>query len=204
VYDAVATDVAFPLSPPLIRQLTSQLLVALGENPSRPGLIDTPRRVAESMAFLTSGYQKTAEQALGDALFDDPADDLVSVSGIEFYSLCEHHLLPFFGTVHIGYVPAGKIVGLSKLPRVVEVFARRLQVQERLTRQIAEALQTLLQPAGVGVVVEAQHLSMMMRGVQKQRSTTTTRCLLGTLRDDDRLRAEFLGGVHQSREHPSR
>jgi GTP cyclohydrolase I len=168
------------------------LLAEIGENPQREGLLDTPKRVRKSLAFLTQGYQQDPRAVLGGAIFEEAYDEMVVVKDIEFYSLCEHHLLPFFGTAHIAYIPNGRIVGLSKLPRLVEIFARRLQVQERLTTQIAETLQDLLQPVGVAVVIEASHLCMMMRGIQKQNSTTVTSCLLGRFRDDEKTRAEFL------------
>jgi GTP cyclohydrolase IA len=168
------------------------LLAALGEEPGRPGLLDTPRRVRESLAFLTEGYEQDPREVLGTAIFAEQYDEMVLVKDIELYSLCEHHLLPFFGKAHIAYIPNGRIVGLSKLPRLVDVFSRRLQVQERLTTQIAEALQELVQPRGVGVVIEASHLCMMMRGVQKQNSQTVTSCLLGCFKDDPQTRSEFL------------
>lgn len=175
-----------------LQQLTRMTLQNLGEDPERDGLLDTPRRVQESLQFLTNGYDVDPADVVGDALFDDTYDEMVLVRDIELYSLCEHHMLPFFGKAHIAYLPRGKVVGLSKLARLVDVFARRLQVQERLTRQIAESIQTLLDPAGVGVVIEASHLCMMMRGVQKQNSSTVTSCLLGDFRDDQRTRTEFL------------
>lgn len=181
--------------PTPVRALGRQLLAYLGEDPDRPGLRDTPRRFAESMAFLTSGYRLTPREALGDGIFEDPADEMVVVRDVELYSMCEHHLLPFYGVAHVGYLPSGKIVGLSKLPRLIDVYARRLQVQERLTREIAVALRDLVAPRGVGVVVEARHMCMMMRGVQKQLSSTTTRCLLGAFRDDERVRREFLSAI---------
>jgi len=168
------------------------VLIGVGEDPERDGLLDTPARVRKSMAVLTEGYRTDPNDVVGDALFEVEYDDMVLVRDIELYSLCEHHLLPFFGRAHIAYIPRGRVVGLSKIPRLVDVFARRLQVQERLTREIAECIQELLDPVGVGVVIEASHLCMMMRGVEKQQSTTRTRTLLGQLRDDDRARAEFL------------
>jgi GTP cyclohydrolase IA len=175
-----------------LQQLTRMMLQTLGEDPERDGLLDTPRRVQESLQFLTNGYDVNPADVVGDALFDDTYDEMVLVRDIELYSLCEHHMLPFFGKAHIAYLPRGKVVGLSKLARLVDVFARRLQVQERLTRQIAESIQTLLDPSGVGVVIQASHLCMMMRGVQKQNSSTVTSCLLGDFRDDQRTRTEFL------------
>jgi GTP cyclohydrolase IA len=179
-----------------LQQLARLTLAALGEDPDRAGLADTPRRVQESLQFLTDGYKVDPVDVLGDALFEETYDEMVLVRDIELYSLCEHHMLPFFGKAHIAYLPSGKVVGLSKLARLVDIFARRLQVQERLTRQIAEAIQTLLDPAGVGVVIQASHLCMMMRGVQKQNSSTVTSCLLGCFRDDQRTRSEFLELVH--------
>jgi len=164
----------------------------VGEDPTRVGLRETPRRVADSMTFLTEGYHLNPRDIVGDALFEVEFDDIVVVRDIEFYSLCEHHLLPFFGRVHIGYMPNGRIIGLSKLPRLVDVFARRLQVQERLTREIADCVQELLTPTALGVVVDASHLCMMMRGVQKQQGTTITRHLIGAFHDDVDKRSEFL------------
>jgi GTP cyclohydrolase IA len=169
-----------------------QMLVALGEDPARDGLLRTPERVEKSMAFLTSGYSLTVEDAIGEGVFDEGHHNMVLVKDIEMYSLCEHHLLPFYGKVHIAYIPNGRIVGLSKLPRVVDVFARRLQVQERLTEQIATALMEVLRPEGVGVVVEAAHLCMMMRGVEKQNSKTVTSAMKGVFMDDLGTREEFL------------
>src|SRR5215212_2023748 len=176
----------------LVESTTRDLLIGVGEDPTRDGLVDTPARVRKSMEALTAGYRLDPRDVVGDALFDVEYDEMVLVRDIEVYSLCEHHLLPFFGKAHIGYLPRGRVVGLSKLPRLIDVFARRLQVQERLTREIAECIQEILEPSGVGVVIEASHLCMMMRGVQKQHSTTRTSTLLGQLRDDDRSRAEFL------------
>jgi GTP cyclohydrolase I len=174
-------------------------LELLGEDPERDGLVKTPSRVAAALRFLTSGYALSADQVIGDAVFDEPHEGMVLVRDIEFYSLCEHHLLPFFGKVHVAYIPDGRIVGLSKLPRVVEVYARRLQVQERLTEQIAGALERVLRPAGVGVVVEAVHLCMMMRGVEKQNSSTVTSAVRGSFRDCPMTRDEFLRLAHERR-----
>ena len=171
--------------------VTKQLHL-IGEDPSREGLLKTPERVAKAMAWLTRGYGLTARGVVGDALFEEDHENMVMVRDIELYSMCEHHMLPFFGKAHIAYIPNGKIVGLSKLPRVVEVFARRLQVQERLGEQIANALDEVLQPKGVGVVIEAVHLCMMMRGVEKQGSRTITSSLRGAFRDDAKTRSEFL------------
>ena len=171
-------------------------LELLGEDPAREGLLRTPKRVAKSLTWLTRGYRQDAWSAVGEGVFAEAHDHMVMVRDIELYSLCEHHLLPFFGKAHIAYIPAGKILGLSKLPRLVEVFARRLQVQERLTGQIAEAVDEVLKPRGVGVVIEAMHLCMMMRGVEKQNSKTITSALLGSFRDDAKTRDEFLRLAH--------
>ncbi len=175
--------------------LIRQLLENLGEDPGREGLLRTPERVARSFAELTQGRTQSVQQAVGQGLFHEDCSEMVLVKDIEFYSLCEHHMLPFFGRVHVAYIPDGKILGLSKIPRIVDVFARRLQVQERMTVQIAEAIQEVVAPKGVGVVADASHLCMMMRGVQKQNSSTMTSCLLGTFRSDFRTRGEFLGLV---------
>ncbi|HXV85089.1 MAG TPA: GTP cyclohydrolase I FolE [Gemmatimonadales bacterium] len=172
------------------------LLEQLGEDPGREGLRRTPARVAEAFRWLTRGYQQRIEEVVGRALFDATHDSMVLVRNIELYSLCEHHLLPFFGKAHVAYLPAGRIVGLSKLPRLVDMFARRLQVQERLTDQIADALMEVLRPQGVGVVIEASHLCMMMRGVEKQHSAAVTSALRGQFRDDARTRNEFLRLVY--------
>ena len=175
-----------------MQELVAELLRRLGEDPTRPGLRNTPQRVEKSLQWLTRGYHADPRDAIGDAIFEEDHHHMVLVKDIDMYSLCEHHMLPFFGKVHIAYIPNGRIVGLSKLPRLVEVFARRLQVQERLTAQIADALQELLQPAGVGVVCEAYHLCMMMRGVEKQNSKTITSAMQGVFLDDLRTREEFL------------
>lgn len=172
-------------------------LALLGENPDREGLLQTPARVAKSLKFLTKGYHEEPESIVNGAIFETQSDEMVIVKGIEFYSLCEHHLLPFFGKCHIGYLPDGKIIGLSKLARLVEVFARRLQVQERMTTEIANALAELIPNKGVGVVVEAQHLCMKMRGVQKQNGSAITSALLGSVRNDPRTRLEFLTLIRQ-------
>jgi GTP cyclohydrolase I len=173
-------------------ELVREQLRRLGEDPDRDGLLKTPERVEKSLRWLTRGSQSTVQEAIGDALFDEGHHNMVIVKDIEMYSLCEHHLLPFFGKVHIAYIPNGRIVGLSKLPRVVDVFARRLQVQERMTEQIATALMDVLAPKGVGVVIEAAHLCMMMRGVEKQNSRTLTSAMKGTFLHDLRTREEFL------------
>jgi GTP cyclohydrolase I len=176
--------------------LVRRQLELLGEDPARDGLLKTPERVAKSLTWLTRGYALSVHDAIGDALFEVDSENMVMVRDIELYSLCEHHMLPFFGKAHIAYLPNGKVVGLSKLARVVEVFARRLQVQERLTEEIADALEQVLQPRGVGVVIEAAHLCMMMRGVQKQNSKTVTSAVRGIFRDDHKTRDEFLRLTH--------
>ena len=173
-------------------ELVAEIITRLGDDPEREGLSRTPQRVKKSLEFLTSGYRTDIDNVINGALFEESHKNMVLVKQIEVYSLCEHHLLPFFGKVHIGYVPNGKIVGLSKMARIVEVFARRLQVQERLTEQIAQAVWDLREPVGVGVVIEAQHLCMMMRGVQKQNSKTVTSAMRGTYLDDSMTRTEFL------------
>ncbi|HEX6749481.1 MAG TPA: GTP cyclohydrolase I FolE [Longimicrobium sp.] len=178
------------------RELVRRQLLALGEDPDRDGLRRTPERVEKAMRWLTRGYDMSVDDVIRGAVFDENHHNMVIVKDIEMYSLCEHHLLPFFGKVHIAYIPNGHIVGLSKLPRVVEVFARRLQVQERMTEQIAHAIQEVLEPAGVGVVVEAVHLCMMMRGVEKQNSKTITSAMKGVFLEDMRTRDEFLRLVH--------
>jgi GTP cyclohydrolase I len=172
--------------------LIREQLRRLGEDPGREGLLKTPERVEKSLRWLTRGQGLSVQDAIGDALFEEDHHNMVLVKDIEMYSLCEHHLLPFFGKVHIAYIPNGRIVGLSKLPRVVEIFARRLQVQERMTEQIATALMEVLQPQGVGVIVEAAHLCMMMRGVEKQNSRTLTSAMKGVFLEDLRTREEFL------------
>ncbi len=175
-----------------MQELVRKMLSELGENPDREGLLDTPKRVDKSLRFLTEGYEMDPKVIIEKALFDAEESEMVIVKDIELYSLCEHHMLPFFGKCHIAYIPNGKIVGLSKLPRVVDVFSRRLQVQERLTSQIANAISEYLNPLGVGVIVEASHFCMMMRGVQKQNSRTITSCMLGEFRESSKTRNEFL------------
>jgi GTP cyclohydrolase IA len=181
-----------------MESLVRHQLLLLGEDPSREGLRDTPERVKASLEFLTRGYRMTVDDVFGDATFSEAYKDMIVVKDIEMYSLCEHHLLPFFGRVHIGYIPRGKLIGLSKMPRLVELFSRRLQVQERMTRQIAECLQRHLEPIGVGVVVEAAHLCMQMRGVEKQNSRAITSSVLGIFQSDPRTRAEFMGLVRSN------
>jgi GTP cyclohydrolase I len=175
------------------------LLEHLGENPDREGLLETPRRVAESLRYLTEGYAANPASIVGDAIFAlDGYDDMVVVKDIAFFSLCEHHLLPFFGRAHIGYVPDGRLVGLSKLPRLIDAYSHRLQLQERMTREIAEAINAVVTPRGVGVVLEGRHLCVEMRGVEKENSQTVTSCMLGVFRSDPRTRAEFLSHIQQS------
>ena len=179
--------------------LVRRQLDLLGEDPDREGLVKTPSRVAKAMAWLTRGYELNASDVIGDALFEEGADGMVMVRDIELYSMCEHHMLPFFGKAHIAYIPDGRVVGLSKLARVVDVFARRLQVQERMTEQIAQALADVLKPKGVGVVVECAHMCMAMRGVEKQNSKTITSALIGNFRSDAKTREEFLRLAHSPR-----
>jgi GTP cyclohydrolase I len=173
-------------------ELTRELLVRLGEDPEREGLLRTPERFAKALQYLTKGYQDDPKKVLNDALFTVNYDEMVIVKDVEMFSLCEHHVLPFYGKVHVAYVPNGKVIGLSKIPRLIDVFARRLQVQERLTTQIAETIMDTIQPQGVGVVVEARHLCMMMRGVEKQHSAAVTSSMLGLFRDCQETRSEFL------------
>ena len=175
-----------------MQELIRRMLLELGEDPEREGLLDTPRRVDQALRFLTRGYQQDIKEVLNNALFTVEYDEMVIVRDIEMYSLCEHHLLPFFGRCHVGYLPRNQVIGLSKIPRIVDVLARRLQVQERLTQQIAETIRDAINPRGVAVIVEAQHLCMMMRGVQKRNSTMITSAMLGKFREDQRSRVEFL------------
>ncbi len=194
------TQVTHPDRPPPHLQpfadKVRDMLAALGEDPGREGLFKTPERVESSLRFLTQGYQMSVADAIGDAVFAETHQSMIMVRDIELYSLCEHHLLPFFGRVHVAYIPDGKILGLSKVARVVDVFARRLQVQERLTDQIADAIMDVLKPTGVGVVIEAAHFCMMMRGVEKQNSRAVTSALRGIFRDDSKTRVEFLRLAH--------
>jgi GTP cyclohydrolase I len=175
-----------------MQEIIRQLLAELGEDPSREGLLDTPKRVGKALAFLTSGYAADVDATLNNALFSVDYNEMVIVRDIDFYSLCEHHLLPFFGKCHVAYIPQGRVLGLSKIPRLVDIFARRLQIQERLTSQIAETLREKVDPLGVAVVMEATHLCMAMRGVEKQNSVATTSTMLGVFREDARTRMEFL------------
>src|SRR5207302_4092570 len=191
----MATPKPKPRDP--IPELVEALLVELGEDPDRQGLKATPDRVSRALRELTSGYGMKPEDVIADAIFEQDYDEMVLVKDIPFYSLCEHHVLPFFGAVHVGYLPKGRVIGLSKIPRLVTMFAHRLQLQERMTKQIAEALSGALEPRGVGVVVEARHLCMEMRGVKKSGGQLITSCMLGTFRRDARTRAEFLDLVRR-------
>ena len=175
-----------------MQDIIRQLLAGLGEDPSREGLLETPKRVEKSLKFLTGGYAADVDEVLNNALFSVDYNEMVIVKDIDFYSLCEHHLLPFFGRCHVAYIPQGRVLGLSKIPRLVEIYSRRLQVQERLTSQIAETLRDKVRPLGVAVVMEASHLCMLMRGVEKQNSVAVTSAMLGVFRDDARTRMEFL------------
>ena len=189
---------ARPESSAGMESLVRRQLELIGEDPGREGLLSTPSRVAKSLAWMTRGYEMDPADVIGEALFEESHENMVMVRDIELYSMCEHHMLPFYGKAHVAYIPNGTIVGLSKLPRIVDVFAQRLQVQERLTEQIAQAITDAVEPRGVGVVIEAFHLCMMMRGVQKQNSRTITSALRGVFRDDSKTRDEFLRLVHAS------
>ena len=175
-----------------MEQQWREIIEGIGEDPERPGLIDTPKRAAKAFAFLTKGYQQDLDQLVNDALFPSDASEMVLVQDIELYSLCEHHMLPFIGRCHVAYVPQGKVLGLSKFARIVDMFARRLQIQEQLTTQIAQSVMTATGALGVGVIIEAEHMCMMMRGVEKQNSVTKTSAMLGSFRDDARTRDDFL------------
>ena len=177
--------------------LMREILVRLGEDPEREGLLRTPARVQKALEFLTKGYSEDPEALLKKALFTVNYDEMVIVKDVEMFSLCEHHMLPFFGKVHVAYIPNGKVIGLSKIPRLIEIFSRRLQIQERLTTQIAETIQKTIEPQGVGVVIEARHLCMMMRGVEKQHSSAVTSSMLGCFRDEEETRTEFLSLIRQ-------
>ena len=183
-----------------IESSVETILKELGEDPTRDGLLKTPQRVAKAMRFFVKGYSQDPAEVLTGALFDVNYDEMVMVKDIDFYSLCEHHMVPFFGRVHVAYIPNGKVVGLSKIPRTVEIFARRLQVQERLTTDIAQTLESVLKPKGVGVVVEAKHLCMMMRGVEKQNSFAITSSLRGTFESDAKTRSEFMELIRHRKE----
>jgi len=195
VSDDDELELSSPMSPDMEATVRRQLEL-IGEDPDREGLLNTPARVAKSLAWMTSGYAMKPADVIGDALFEETHENMVMVRDIELYSMCEHHMLPFYGRAHIAYIPNGTIVGLSKLPRIVDVYARRLQVQERLTEQVAQAITDAVRPLGVGVVIEAFHLCMMMRGVQKQNSRTITSALRGVFRDDPKTRDEFLRLAH--------
>ena len=192
IYHADSIDNGTTAADPKLEYIYTQMLEGISEDPTREGILKTPQRAAKALQFLTQGYHQNVEEVVNEAIFNEEYDEMVIVKDIECYSLCEHHLLPFFGKCHVGYIPRKKIIGLSKIPRIVDMFARRLQVQERLTKQIAEALQDVLNPAGVAVVIEAQHLCMMVRGVQKQHSQTMTNVMLGEFRDKISTRTEFM------------
>jgi GTP cyclohydrolase IA len=184
-----------------IASMMKKILVKIGEDPTREGLVRTPERAEKALRFLTSGYETDVQSIVNGALFNEKVDEMVVVKDIEFYSMCEHHLLPFFGTMHVAYLPQDKVIGLSKIPRMVDMFARRLQLQERLTQQVAETLQDVLEPRGVGVICEARHFCMMMRGVEKQHSGTVTSAMLGAFREGKETRDEFLSLVSH-KNHP--
>ena len=188
----MSVDSATSLTSATFEELMREILVRLGEDPEREGLLRTPGRVKRAMEHLTSGYREDPEKLLKGALFAVSYDEMVIVKDIEMFSMCEHHMLPFFGKVHVAYIPNGRVIGLSKIPRLVELFSHRLQIQERMTTQIAETIQSVIQPQGVGVVIEARHLCMMMRGVEKQHSSTVTSAMFGAFRDSQQTRAEFL------------
>ena len=181
-----------------LEQLTRNLLKEIGENPDREGLVRTPSRVAKSWEFFSRGYNQNLEDIINNAIFEEDAKDMVIVRDVEFFSLCEHHLLPFFGKAHVGYIPNGKVIGLSKIPRIIDMFSRRLQVQERLTHQVAEVLQDVLNPIGVAVVMEGRHMCMQMRGVEKQNSFASTSAMLGQFRKSSETRSEFLSIINRT------
>ena len=181
-----------------LEQITRNLLKEIGENPDREGLVRTPSRVAKSWEFFSKGYNQNFEDIINNAIFEEDAKDMVIVRDIEFFSLCEHHLLPFFGKAHVGYIPNGKVIGLSKIPRIIDMFSRRLQVQERLTHQVAEVLQDVLNPIGVAVVMEGRHMCMQMRGVEKQNSFASTSAMLGQFRKSSETRSEFLSIINRT------
>ena len=183
-----------------IENLTKQLIEEIGEDPSREGLLKTPSRVSKAWSFFSRGYNQDLDEIINNAVFNEDATDMVVVRDVEFFSLCEHHLIPFFGRAHVAYLPNGKVIGLSKIPRIIDMFSRRLQVQERLTRQIAETVKEILDPIGVAVIMEGQHMCMQMRGVEKQNSITTTSSMLGKFRESDRTRSEFLSIIGLNRQ----
>jgi GTP cyclohydrolase IA len=191
------TDQPATLTSATYEELVREMIIRLGEDPNREGLSRTPERVEKAMKFLVKGYKDDPEALLRKALFTVSYDEMVIVKDVEMFSLCEHHLLPFFGKVHVAYIPNGKVIGLSKIPRLIEAFSRRLQIQERLTTQIAEAIQNAIEPQGVGVVIEARHLCMMMRGVEKQHSSAVTSSMLGSFRSEEETRTEFLSLIRQ-------
>ena len=182
----------------ILEQITRKLLKEIGENPDREGLVRTPSRVAKSWEFFSKGYNQNLEDIINNAIFEEDAKDMVIVRDVEFFSLCEHHLLPFFGKAHVGYIPNGKVIGLSKIPRIIDMFSRRLQVQERLTHQVAEALQDVLNPIGVAVVMEGRHMCMQMRGVEKQNSFASTSAMLGQFRKSSESRSEYLSIINRT------
>ena len=182
----------------VLEQITRKLLKEIGENPDREGLVRTPSRVAKSWNFFSKGYNQNLEDIINNAIFEEDAKDMVIVRDVEFFSLCEHHLLPFFGKAHVGYIPNGKVIGLSKIPRIIDMFSRRLQVQERLTHQVAEVLQDVLNPIGVAVVMEGRHMCMQMRGVEKQNSFASTSAMLGQFRKSSETRSEFLSIINRT------
>ncbi len=175
-----------------MREITRQLLENIGEDPEREGLLETPRRVAAAWDYFSKGYQMNIQELVNEALFDVDYDEMITIKDIDFFSMCEHHLLPFFGKAHVAYIPDKKVIGLSKIPRIVEIFARRLQVQERMTQQIAQTIDEVLSPRGIGVIIEGRHMCMQMRGVEKQNSYATTSAMVGSFADDQRTRQEFL------------
>ena len=183
-----------------IKNLTKQLIEEIGEDPSREGLLKTPSRVSKAWSFFSGGYNQDLDKIINNAVFNEDATDMVVVRDVEFFSLCEHHLIHFFGRAHVAYLPNGKVIGLYKIPRIIDMFSRRLQVQERLTRQIAETVKEILDPIGVAVIMEGQHMCMQMRGVEKQNSLTTTSSMLGKFRESDRTRAEFLSIISLNRQ----
>ncbi len=191
------TDLPATLTSATYEELVREMIIRLGEDPDREGLSRTPQRVEKAMQFLVKGYKEDPAVLLREALFTVSYDEMVIVKDVEMFSLCEHHLLPFFGKVHVAYIPNGKVIGLSKIPRLVDIFSRRLQIQERLTTQIAEAIQNAIEPQGVGVVIEARHLCMMMRGVEKQHSSAVTSSMLGSFRSEEETRTEFLSLIRQ-------